>query len=236
MTFMALTHVAWFGDPGERELATSAAHEAGHAFACPVLGLRVYRVEIREQGDLGGLCTHERGEDAEQLVVAVAGEIADVQLGVHDPTVAGECARSDRRVALDLARRLDPTNPDRAIRRASAQVREFLGGRNWWALERFARILLKQRVLEGEELNSLLRAALSGARDLWAAVETEDREIAIGRRLAFERLIRQGLDQGTAWAEADRLARAAWAEADREAIVDPGERLQLLVAAMRGPG
>jgi hypothetical protein len=185
--------------------------------------------------DRSGACTHQRGEGEDELAVLVAGEVAEIELGVLDHATAAECARSDRKAALEIARHIDPLNPDRAIRRASAQVRDFLGGRNWWALERFGRILWRQRVLEGDELNSLLRAALSGARDLWAAVETENREIAIGRRLVFERLIRQGLDEGTAWAEADRQARMA--EANREATVaDPGERLRQLVAATRGPG
>jgi hypothetical protein len=206
--------------------------------------LPVYRVEIRD--DLSGACSHRRGEGEDELVVLVAGEIAEIELGVLDHATAAECARSDRKAALEIARQIDPLNPDRAIRRASAQVREFLGGRNWWALERFGRVLWKNRVLEGDELSSLLRAALSGERDLWAAVETEDREIAIERRLAFERLIRQGLDQGTAWAEADRQARAAWAETERQATIlpvtearvasDPGDSLRQLVAAMRGPG
>jgi hypothetical protein len=246
MSFMPLTHVAWFGDPGQRELAANAAHESGHALVVAAQSLRVYRVDIREHGELGGQVSHERGTDAEQLVVAVAGEIADTRLGVHDLAAAAECARLDRNAARELAPRVDPRNPDAAIRRASTEAGEFIG-RSWWALERFARILLKHRVLEGDELNSLLRAALSGARDLWTAVEEEASEIAIGRRFAFERrrAAQPGIPQAIAWAEADREAREAWAAADRETTalhgaepqfeLDRGERLRILVAAMGGP-
>jgi hypothetical protein len=236
--------------PGAAEMISVAIHETGHAICAHELGLRVDSVEVR--GDATGRCSYRRGAPEEDLLAATAaGEAAELEFGIRDPGHVAEATGPDRLLALEHARRIEPRDPDLALRRGTAQARELLQ-RYWSGVERFAEILLQERLLAGERLTALLDAAVGGAEDIEVAAAAaidkgrqaaEDLEVMIERRVAFERLIRDepGCDRRFAWIAADGQARRAWA--DRQDTIlpvaeprfeggDPGERLRQLVAAM----
>jgi hypothetical protein len=240
--------------PGAAAMISVAIHEIGHACIANQLGLRVESVEIH--ADASGQCFFRPGPEEDLIAATMAGEAAEIEFGIRDVGVVADCADPDRFRALAYARRLEPADPDRALRRGAAVARSVLQ-RYWSPVERLAEILLEQRLIAGEELRTLLDAAVGGADDIRvaaAAAIDHDRqaetafEVMVGRRLAFERLIREqpGVDQRFAWTAADEQARRAWAEADREAATrygaeprfagDRGERLRLLIAATGGPG
>jgi hypothetical protein len=240
--------------PRDAELISVACHEIGHAVVAHELGLRVESVEVR--GDATGRCFYRPGNEEDLVVAAMAGEAAELELGLRDAGDAADRADPDRLMALGFARRIEPADPDLAVRRGAAQARTLLQ-RYWSPVERLGEILLEQRLIAGEELRTLLDAALGGAHDIQVAaaaaidsrVQAETAfEIMVGRRFAFQRIIRDqpGIDQRFAWIEAEREARTAWASADREATTlygaepmfagERGERLRLLVAAVQGAG
>jgi hypothetical protein len=211
--------------PGAAELISVSVHESGHVVVAHELGLRVESVELR--ADATGRCSYRGGHDEDRLAAALAGQAAELEFAFRDPGRVADCADPDRFLALEHARRLDPADVDLALRRGAATARTVLQ-RYWSGVERFGEILLERRFIAGEELRALLDAAVGGAADIEvaaaAAIDKERQaetnfEVAIRRRIAFERLIREqpGCDQRFAWIAADQQARR-------------------VVAAMRGPG
>jgi hypothetical protein len=212
--------------PGAADLIRVAIHETGHALCASELGLRVDSVELG--ADATGRCIYRRGDDeGDLLAAAIAGEAAELEFGGSDPGQVADRAGPDRSLALEYARRLEPADPERALRRGAAQARDVLQ-RYWPAVERFGEILLQERFIAGERLRALINAAVGGASNIVVAAAAaidrdrqaeEDFEVMVNRRIAFQRLLAEqpGCDQRFAWITADQQARR-------------------VVAAMRGPG
>jgi hypothetical protein len=229
--------------PGDADLLSVAAHETGHAVVAHELGLRVDSVEVR--ADATGQCFYRRGDEEGLLAAAVAGEVAELELGVRDPGDAADCAGPDRIMAFGFARRLDPADPDRALHRGAAQARTLLR-RYWSAVERLGEVLLEERFIEGQELRSMIDEAVRDADDIQvaaaAAIDRERQasrafEIMVNRRMAFERIIRDQplVGQATAWTIADRQAHAI-ADGRPPRVNDWREQMAAWSAVLRGPG
>jgi hypothetical protein len=228
-------------------LISVAGHEIGHAVVADQLGLRVESVEL--SAEPAGRCFYRSGPAEDLIAAALAGQQAELELGVRDPDRVADCADPDRFLALDHARRLEPADPDLALRRGAAAAREILQ-RYWSPVERLGEILLREHFLSGARLRALLDAAVRGAPDIEVAAAAaidkerqarEDLEIMVTRRLMFQRMIREepGLDRRFQWIAADAEARRDFAHRDlviSEQAVEPGARLRQLVATMRGPG
>jgi hypothetical protein len=65
----------------------TAVHEAGHAYACVVLGVPFKHVYVKANDTgVSGMCTHRSSTEFDQIVICLAGQAAEnIILGVDDP-------------------------------------------------------------------------------------------------------------------------------------------------------
>jgi hypothetical protein len=167
-----------------------AFHEAGHAAVAVLRGLEVRRLTISRRGRIGGACEYRfavpsRGARAavrrmvrDAAAVALGGSVAqdraalergylalDPRTGRPFPLFTGG-AEDDEKTALRFASRL---YRDAGARRAflgrmrTSAERLLAEPRNWAAVERLARALLRERTIEGAAAVRIVRRAAAGS-------------------------------------------------------------------------
>jgi hypothetical protein len=91
-----------------------SVHEASHCLIADALGLKLYRLTTnpqQEENTLGHLL-HEPGTPQQEIIVLLAGREGELMMFGD----AGEGDSGDVRHATKLARELNPSNPDEAMR------------------------------------------------------------------------------------------------------------------------
>lgn len=146
--------------------STTCYHEAGHAVAAHLLGAQILCAEAGERGGLTTWSHHADGSPMRQLVVAVAGEAAEIYhaFGPH-PTreqlesAPDRCSAMDMKHASEAARALAAEWPGdtawcEAYRRAGRLLRQ-----SWSAVEAVALALAERGRLDGPQVRGLIDGA-----------------------------------------------------------------------------